>query len=165
MKKAPDYSHVLREVKNILDEYGIVRPPINPVEIARDKGFEIKFVTFSGEYESVSGFYDPSECAIYVNKNESPLRQTFTIAHELAHAILHKDWAESDGYKVLWRDPSRNTTDDPYEKEANVFAANLLVPRDMLSQYYDELSLPDLSKLFVVSVPVIRNRLAREYGI
>ena len=117
---------------------------------------------FSGESEGVSGFYDPDEHAIYVNKHEYPLRQSFTIAHELGHALLHREWARTGNYSVLMRD---NGTDhgEPHEKEANSFAANLLVPRELLDKYR-HLSEGDLSKLFAVSVPVIRNRLAFEYG-
>jgi len=164
VRKIPDYQFVRGEVSSILNEYGLEEPPINPVSIARDKGLDVKFVKFSGEYEGVSGFYDPEESAIYVNKDEYPLRQTFTIAHELAHALLHKEWAGTDEYRVFWRDLSRNS-DDPHEKEANAFAAGLLVPRRMLDRYFRRLSEADLSRLFAVSVPVIKNRLAFEYGI
>jgi Zn-dependent peptidase ImmA (M78 family) len=162
-RRIPDYRLVKNEVASILDEYGLDRPPINPLSIARDKGLDVKFVKFAGEYEGVSGFFDPEENAIYVNKDEPPLRQTFTIAHELAHALLHREWAGSEEYKVFWRDMSRNS-DDPHEKEANAFAANLLVPRKMLDEYFRDLTEADLSRLFAVSVPVISNRLAFEYG-
>lgn len=164
MRSIPDYRLVKRKARELLEEFGVEHPPINPVSIAREQGLEVKFVSFSGDFSQVSGFYDPAEEAIYVNKNESPLRQTFTIAHELGHALLHKEWSDSDDYKVFWRDPERNN-DDPHEKEANVFAANLLVPRVLLDQYYRRLSESDLSKLFAVSVPAIKNRLAFEYGL
>jgi Zn-dependent peptidase ImmA (M78 family) len=99
-----------------------------------------------------------------VNGEEFALRQTFTIAHELGHKILHEEWAKSADYKILYRDQLLND-DDPHEKEANAFAAHLLVPRAMLDLYWDKLSLTELSKLFAVSVPVIKNRLSIEYGI
>lgn len=164
MRRLPDYRLVKRMARELLEETGVDHPPINPVSMARQQGFDVKFVSFSGDFAQVSGFYDPDEEAIYVNKNESPLRQTFTIAHELGHALLHKDWAGSDDYKVFWRDPDRNN-DDPHEKEANAFAAHLLVPRSLLDHYYQRLNEADLSKLFAVSVPAIKNRLAFEYGL
>lgn len=164
MRKIPDYRLVKRRARDLLDDAGVDHPPVNPISMAHQQGLDVKFVSFSGDFSQVSGFYDPDEKAIYVNKNESPLRQTFTIAHELGHALLHKDWAGSDEYKVFWRDPDRNN-DDPHEKEANAFAAHLLVPRSLLDQYYQRLSESDLSKLFAVSVPAIKNRLAFEYGL
>ncbi|WP_113384945.1 ImmA/IrrE family metallo-endopeptidase [Rhizobium mayense] len=164
MRMIPDYRLVKRKARELLEEAGVEHPPVNPISMAREHGLNVKFVSFSGDFAQVSGFYDPDEEAIYINKNESPLRQTFTIAHELGHALLHKEWAASDGYKVFWRDPERNN-DDPHEKEANAFAAHLLVPRNLLDQYYRNLSESDLSKLFAVSVPAIKNRLAFEYGL
>jgi Zn-dependent peptidase ImmA (M78 family) len=160
----PDYRKVKRVVADILEEYGFEHPPVNPVSIARDKGIDINFARFGGNFGDVSGFYDPSENAIYVNEQDPPLRQTFTIAHELAHALLHAEWASGDNYKVFRRDTPENP-DDPREKEANAFAAHLLVPRHMLDQYYADLPASDLSKLFAVSVLTIKNRLEFEYGL
>jgi Zn-dependent peptidase ImmA (M78 family) len=163
-RHAPDYKLVGREASALLAKYGYESPPVNPVEIARQEGIEVKFVTFTGDYEGASGFYEPEEHAIYVNKDEWPLRQTFTIAHELGHAVMHKAWSASEAYKILWRDDSRNDKADPHEKEANGFAARLLVPRFMLDRYYT-LDVAILSQIFAVSVPTIKNRLAFEYGV
>ena len=57
------------------------------------------------------------------------------------------------------------SSDDPHEKEANAFAANLLVPRFMLDQYWKMMPVEQLSQLFAISVPVMKNRLAFEYGV
>ncbi|MFN3279234.1 MAG: ImmA/IrrE family metallo-endopeptidase [Paracoccus hibiscisoli] len=149
-------------VRELAKKYDIRNPPVDPVQLARAEGVDVKFVSFTGEYSGVSGFYDPNDHAIYVNKDEYPLRQTFTVAHELAHALLHKEWASSPEYRVFWRDESRNDK-GAHEKEANSFAAHLLVPRQLLDKYSD-LDTREMSKLFAVSVPVINNRLAFEYG-
>lgn len=50
------------------------------------------------------------------------------------------------------------------EQEADVFAAHLLVPKFLLDRYYKIASIDDLSQLFVVSMPVIKNRIQFEYG-
>jgi Zn-dependent peptidase ImmA (M78 family) len=146
----------------ILDSFSIVSPPVNPVEIARKLGIKVLFANFGGDAsKEVSGFYDFEENTIYVNKEEYPLRQTFTIAHEIGHKQLHAEWVKSSDYKVLLRS---DTNKDSIEKEADSFAANLLVPRFMLDKYYER-SVTELSILFAVSVPVIKNRLSFEYGI
>ena len=159
----PRYRVVARRARDLLEEYGYDNPPVNPVAIARDQGFSVKFVTFTGKFVNASGYYDPLEERITVNRDDAPQRQTFTIAHELGHALLHEDWAETEKYKIQWRDPSRNDNDNPYEKEANAFAANLLVPRKMLDEFRD-LSDAQLSKLFAVSTQVVRFRRSNEYG-
>ncbi|WP_374545405.1 ImmA/IrrE family metallo-endopeptidase [Rhodoblastus sp.] len=160
----PDYVKVKREVARILEEFAITEPPVDPVRIARMLGVTVYFVTFEQSKQNISGFFDCDERAIFVNKDEYPLRQTFTIAHELGHKVLHEAWAKSSDYRVLLRD-SNYQADEPHEKEANAFAAHLLVPRFMLDKYYKRLNLEQLSTLFAVSVPMIKNRLAFEYGI
>ena len=164
MLQRPDYRRVKQVVRGIIAEFDLKDPPVNPVKIARDKGVRVVLVEFSGDADQISGFFDCEENAIYVNKREFPLRQTFTVAHELGHALLHKDWAASEDYKILLRDSDYNG-DDAYEKEANAFAAHLLVPRFLLDQYWQSNSIESLSRLFAVSVPMIKNRLAFEYGV
>lgn len=164
-RRLPDYSRVKSTAKSLLKKYCIEMPPVNPVEIARAEGLGVTFVKFTGDFEGASGFFDPDLNAIFVNKDEYPLRQTFTIAHELGHAVLHLDWARTDDYKIFWRDPKFGSPNDPHEKEANAFAANLLVPRNLLSMFYKSHSVEELSRLFAVSVPTIKHRISTEYGI
>lgn len=163
-EQRPDYAKVLREVNQIHRDFAISAPPVNPVSIARELGIKVLFARFKQAYDNVSGFFDCSENAIYVNAEEYPLRQTFTVAHELGHSILHKEWAASNEYKMLLRDGDYDG-DDFHEKEANAFAAHLLVPRFLLDDFFEDYSVSELSKLFAVSVPVIKNRLSFEYGI
>jgi IrrE N-terminal-like domain len=163
-RKVPDYGLVSREAKALLTKHGVSSPPINPLILAKAEGIDVKFVNFTSPWDKASGFFDPQENAIYVNKEDFPLRQTFTIAHELAHAKLHQDWVKSDEYKIFWRDEENNTQNDPYEKEANAFAARVLMPRELMNLYL-HLDAATISQIFAVSVPAVKNRLAFEYGI
>lgn len=160
----PNYRRVMDEASGVLKRFSVIHPPVDPVDIARKLGVSVNFVQFSGENNDISGFYDCEDNTIYVNEDEYPLRQTFTVAHELGHHLLHVEWAKSENYKVLLRDGAR-IEKDIYEKEADAFAAHLLVPRALLDQYWQSFSVSDLSDIFAVSVPVIRNRLGFEYGI
>ncbi len=149
---------------DLLENAGVCEPPVDPVSIAADLGVQVYFVEFQGESnDRISGFYDCEDNIIMVNKNEFPLRQTFTVAHELGHKMLHEEWAKSDHYKVLLRDPSLRES-NPMEQEANFFAANLLMPKFMMDEYY-QLPPHELSQLFAVSVPAVKARLQRLYGI
>jgi Zn-dependent peptidase ImmA (M78 family) len=160
----PDYKRAECEARKLLQEAGFSEPPVDPVLIAKSLGVKVSFVVFNGDSDrNVSGFYDCESDEIVVNKHEWPLRQTFTVAHELGHKVLHEEWARSDNYRVLLRDPS-NLDRDPIEQEANAFAANLLMPRDMMDRYYT-LPVETLSTLFAVSVPAVRTRLSFLYGI
>jgi Zn-dependent peptidase ImmA (M78 family) len=92
-----------------------------------------------------------------MNRHEFPLRQTFTVAHELGHKVLHEEWANSEDYKVLLRTPN-SQFQDFREQEANAFAAELLMPKFMMDQYTD-LNVDQLSTLFAVSLPAVKHRL------
>ncbi len=158
-----DYKKAKDAALSILREFEVTAPPVNPVEICRNKGINVHFVKFQPAYANISGFYDCVDDSISINEEEYPLRQTFTIAHELGHRILHKEWAESNNYEMMMRGhPESNNC---YEQEANEFAGQLLVPRFLLDPYVDQLTKTDLSKLFAVSVPTISVRLSKEYGI
>lgn len=159
----PNYRKAEREAIILLNRAGVFEPPVNPVDIARDLSVKVNFVTFTGESEGVSGLYNPAENAIYVNEDEAGVRQTFTIAHELGHKVLHDDWARSEAYKVLWRDP-RKQGKDRFEQEANTFAANLLMPRQMIARYR-EYPPSVIAKIFAVSEDAVRYRLQNLYGI
>ena len=159
----PDFKRAQSEALRILSDFGYDQPPIDPVRIANDMGIKVRFAKFSQEYSEVSGFFDADENTIFVNSDEFPRRQTFTVGHELGHNVLHLDWARSKNYRVLLRDDTEQQK-DAIEREANVFAAHLLAPRSLLLKYHKIATIQELSDLFMVSAPVIKNRLAFEFG-
>ena len=104
--------------------------------------------------DRISGLYDFEDSCIFVNKKIPNNRKPFTIAHELAHALLHEQYAESENYSAM---PRNNThTDKPdEEREADVFAACLLVPKAMLRTYKNYASINELARMFGVSDDVV----------
>lgn len=137
----------------------ISSPPIPVYEIAESNGVNVVFVDFGDHAESVSGLCDFSAARIYVNKDDSPERQAFTMAHELGHWVLHREdfLANPDSYPVLPRFNHPNRS-DPMEKEANKFAACLLVPKRMLSPVRSAPAAA-LAKSFAVSRTMMEFRL------
>ncbi len=94
--------------------------------------------------EEVSGFLyrkPRGEAAIIgVNNNQSANRQRFTIAHELGHYLLHSgDGVHVDeDFKIKRRDSRSSEGVDLEEIEANLFAAEILIPEHLLAQDLDE---------------------------
>jgi len=160
----PDFKRAQDEALKLLASFGYDEPPVDPVRIANDLGVSVVFAKFAEADAAVSGFYDPAEDGIYVNSDEYPRRQTFTVAHELGHRMLHLEWAKSNDYKVLRRDDTERYK-DPKEIEADTFAAHLLVPKSLLRRYYKIATVQQMSDLFLVSAPVIKNRLKYEFGV
>lgn len=118
-----------------------------------------------GEGEGVSGiFYNHPRLGycILVNTRTTPGRQTFTLAHEFAHALFHY---QERGLVSRTRDPDRK------ERLADDFAAHFLAPaeklRILVEQNRDgaELSPFDVIRLqryFRVSYATLLNRLRNE---
>ncbi len=158
----PDYRKAEREANRLLREAGVFQPPVNPVQIAQNLELNVEFVAFSGESAEVSGLFDFDSRTIMVNREDPGNRQTFTIAHELGHSVMHGEWAKTAAYRVLWRD-LRKQAKDRYEMEANAFAGCLLMPRDLMDRY-KSLPVASLADLFAVSQDAIRARLSILYG-
>ncbi|GJD76167.1 ImmA/IrrE family metallo-endopeptidase [Methylobacterium goesingense] len=95
--------------------------------------------------------------AISVNMADHPNRQRFTLAHEIAHYILHRDLIESElTDNTLYRSELSGT----YEAQANRLAADILMPipllRSLRKQYPTTSA---LAKQFKVSEEAMRIRL------
>ncbi|ASY64645.1 hypothetical protein SJ05684_c32230 [Sinorhizobium sojae CCBAU 05684] len=102
--------------------------------------------------------YDFQTKTIYINREIPPNRKTFTIAHELGHAILHEDYVKSMNYEAMPR--SNYHASKPVEEvEADVFAACLLVPKSMLGLYKNFADPNELAEMFAVSPDVVVHQL------
>lgn len=158
--RTADYGRAVREAACVLRENSVTQPPVLPKELAEAYGIVVKFVRLPPNRRDVMGWMDFKSFTIFVNLDDAPNRQTFTIAHELGHYRLHAEEIEREPktYKVLLRRPM-GAAKDPLEQEANAFAANLLVPKDFLLPFANIASVYELSRLFIVSEEVIRYRL------
>ena len=152
--------NAIKAAENIINNYDITEPPVLAKEIAEAYGLSIIYVDFvkiNPQYNKISGFIDAETNKLYVNAAEHPKRQNFTIAHELGHFLLGH--LNSNEYNVLYR--NNEFSDSPLEREANCFAANLLVPEKLLKKAikdYPFITDYQLGNLFGVSEAVIKNR-------
>ena len=118
----------------------------NPVKIAKMNKILIKTVDFAEQ----SGAYLEMmrQPVIYVAKRLDPVMKSIVIAHELGHHFLHKKEAAADWgfreFKIF------DMTLNNMEYEANLFAAELLLPDDEIKEYiyrgYDVAKIASLMK-------------------
>jgi len=157
----PDYQKTRQRVDEVLKENFVLSPPVRIEDIAANYGLTLVEADLA---DDIAGFIDQTKKKIYVNKNDSDTRQAFTIAHELGHWLLHRTQLNSDPdkYAVLYRKPLGGSNGDPVEKEANFFAAHLLVPKSLLEKYKDE-DPNTIAKIFGVSPEVVGYRMKNEY--
>lgn len=114
----------------------------------------------SGYIERTDGTYK-----IVVNSNHARTRQRFTAAHELGHYVFHRDLlGEGVGDNRAYRTEGTrlaNANIRPlHERQANSFAANVLMPRHRLTNV-DGQPTAALAQMFEVSQEAMRIRLGR----
>lgn len=101
----------------------------NPFDIARDRGIGVLYEpmkTTFGFYVRYRRFQN-----IILNDDLSEGMQRFVCAHELGHSILHADLnvPKLTRYTMFSR--------DKFERQANTFAVELLLPDALLHEYED----------------------------
>jgi len=153
----PRYKLAKNEAEKIIEKY--TSPPIPVLEVAENNGVDVVFTGFGVHKDKVAGFCDFKNAKLYIN-NEDPInRKTFTMAHELGHWILHRELflSDPDSYKILPRFQKIDSHNN-LEVEANTFAANLLVPKELLLPVKDAPSAV-LAGIFNVSRAMMEIRL------
>lgn len=132
--------HIRALVERLLANQGISEPPIRVVDVARSLGVRVRKEPADSE---LSGFLlrdaRSRTAVIGVNSLHHPNRQNFTAAHELGHFLLHEgERVHIDRsaltYQVNLRTEASSQGTDREEVEANVFAAELLMPAQMLAR-------------------------------
>ncbi|WP_170288224.1 ImmA/IrrE family metallo-endopeptidase [Marilutibacter maris] len=133
----------------------LLRTPVDVYSVAEFLGLEVQEEVMDDE---LSGYIEPrkSGWVIGVNSYHHPNRQRFTVAHEIAHFLLHKPKERHLDVTFARRSGGRNKM----EAEADSFAANLLMPesevRDLISG--GETSLDRIAGRFGVSVMAAKYR-------
>lgn len=101
---------------------------------------------------------------ILLNSGDVFERQRFTIAHEIAHYIFEMQQSNEN---VIIETRSYKNSDLVKEIRADKFAAELLMPKELILKEYDSLIFPTISEIarkFEVSKPAMRIRL-KELGL
>jgi Zn-dependent peptidase ImmA (M78 family) len=116
------------KAEHILNESGLRTIPVPVEEIAKHFNLHIG----KGASSNFSGLLVRKDGAalIAINSTEHPRRQRFTIAHEIGHFFLHPN---KDAF-VDYRSNAVGTRRTPKEREADIFAASLLMPRQELTK-------------------------------
>jgi len=142
------------------------KPPVPVITLAKDLGLRV-FITNPDEWPpSLSGLIkrDGDSFRIIVNGDHHEHRRRFTIAHEIAHFILHKDKI-GDGITddVLYRSGLSNAV----ESEANRWAAKILMPDNLVNAEFETgvNDIRDLAKTLNVSPSAMSIRIGVPYEV
>ena len=143
--------------------------PVNVEGLAKKLGISINYEPFK---EDLSGVLvkEKKRTVIGVNSSHPKTRQRFTIAHELGHFALKHDGELFIDKTVMKRDGRSSQAIDPQEIEANSFAAEILMPSELLLKSVEKLLdgktgysaedlISDLADEFEVSTQAMEYRL------
>jgi Zn-dependent peptidase ImmA (M78 family) len=149
-----------RTASDVLEAHWDGSLPVEPIAIAKAMGIEVSATgPFDGSNVNESGHYmnRNGRPLITYNWADAPVRQRFTIAHEIGHHV-HGDLDAPRDTSEQFSARSR----DPREIAANRFAAAMLMPAALVKHMVLEQRVTDLSKLaktFGVSTAAMEFRL------
>ena len=167
-------SEVKRKAEEFCEQNSIDSYPVEIVRICKENGLKV-----FEEYlqPDISGLIvvDEKEWSKYetnqfivVNLMELATRRRFTIAHELAHFVLHRNGNQLYVHRDMTNEGSFKNS---IEQEADYFAANLLMPENLIQEKINMLKeevrgkIPEIALVreiaynFAVSEAVARVRL------
>lgn len=168
---------------------------INPIDIVREEiGFAVderrdvnieRIISKMGIalnkkanlHDDISGQISKRPNGLYeisINKNDGYFRRRFTMAHECGHYVFHKALIgngvdDNKAYRSAPYGEFRNEQiTQKHETEANQFAANVLMPGELIDAIKSDLGINDsispseleeLSRRLKVSQPALKIRL------
>ena len=121
---------------NLLNRHNYIDDMVDIANIVRQQNYNV----FIDDLDSnISGYVDHDNKEVVLNKNETPERRRFTLAHELGHIILN-----ANDNSIQHRDNIMNSQLDIYandnnEVEANYFAGCILMPRNVFIREFNKI--------------------------
>lgn len=159
-------SRISPENKAIIERH-LASYPVRLGQLAAELGVAIKVATMrTGISGQVSR--EGNDYVIRVNRNEARERQRFTIGHELAHFLLHRDIIDSSPEGITDTVLYRSGAPERIEYEANRLAADLVMPMQIVEQALEhefggvvtEATIESLAARFEVSKAAMEIRLS-----
>lgn len=162
-------TQIERRAQQILKKFGIKEPPVPIKQVAQELGLNIEPAALGNEVSGILVIQGDKGIIGY-NRAHAEVRQRFTIAHELAHYLLHRGERPifiDRKYAVYLRSGKSSTGEDLQEIQANQMAAALLMPsrqiraavRDTVFDLGDEEGIRELAEHFAVSTQAMSFRL------
>lgn len=155
-------SQAKREIRRLFLSVGITKPPVDLKRIANKLKAEIVPQHFPRDMGiSAILLKEGDHKVIAVNESHIKTRQRFSIAHEIGHLVLHANNAfltveKGIEDKHLFRRLD-DTPPDAIEREANQFAAELLMPEEWIRE--------DFVDLYNKDEEDIAGKLAKKYEV
>jgi Zn-dependent peptidase ImmA (M78 family) len=157
---------VEQRAQNVLDEHGMLKPPIRVDRLAEKLSYNVIYQRLAGDVSGTVILDQDETITIGINSFHSHVRQRFSIAHEIGHAQLHVSSAKDTRFvdppaRVLFRDGTASLGEDPQEIQANQFAAALLMPQHLVS----EIGQTMIDRNPKIAIDDLVNKLAERFDV
>lgn len=164
--------------QEVLRRAGALAAPVDLDKVAASLGVRVHEEALEDEVSGVL-IVKGNERHVLVNKAHHTNRKRFSVAHECGHLCLHDDGGTDrifidhkirvyqrvgEASATVYKQPG-SMTDMHQEREANLFAASLLMPAPLVMQaalerdMWDEVDVAALARTFAVSEQAMSIRL------
>ena len=124
-----------QKLKRVNDYIAVQELPIEVTPLANQLGIRVYRAPWpdeiSGKIQKDESRGGDSGFAIFVNESHPSVRRRFTIAHEIAHYVLHE---RQIGDGVFDDAMYRSGLPHAEEVQANALAADILMPRNLVRE-------------------------------
>jgi len=142
---------ILRSLHRFYRDYD-PNPRKKAEQIAHDQNLEVHAQSLEDDISSMIVALGDDLCVV-LNSDHPQTRQTFSLAHELCHVLVHHGWHPP----IYSRYSLRHLT---AERQANSFAAQLLMPAPLMEDLVDEdLTAYQIAERLGLSVEAVTYRL------
>lgn len=169
-------NQIIEKAEGLLQENNIDSPPVPVRRIAKSLDARVIFSPLDNELSGMI-YVKGRTPIIGINSLHHPNRQRFTIAHECGHLALHKGLIGKKihvdkRFPMLMRDSLSAAGISEIEIEANLFAAEILMPKHLLTEVLnnepfdidEEETVNSLARSFRVSPAAMRFRLGNLFA-
>ncbi|HSD08858.1 ImmA/IrrE family metallo-endopeptidase [Flavobacterium sp.] len=143
------YKHIEEKAEEVLKNENFHTPGFDIFKLIKKLNIEVVPKQFN---DDISGFLaiNNGKVVISYNVNEGLERRRFTVAHELGHFFLHSKSQPlfvDKPPKIMYRNNASSTGEVLKEREANAFAAAILMPQSLIISEIDKLIENDASEI------------------
>ncbi|HDQ4123537.1 MULTISPECIES: ImmA/IrrE family metallo-endopeptidase [Pseudomonas] len=161
-----DENIAVARARKLLKDAGITTVPVDVEALASFLDIRVAR-TEMAEGEAGCTVVRRGKTCIWVNQDDSPLRQRFTILHEIAHHVL--ELKSNHEEKVPAAELEHFTGRPPEEVLCDIFAAECLVPWGVIQPLAEEKDftlehLAELAEQFQASRSCVASRFAQASG-
>jgi Zn-dependent peptidase ImmA (M78 family) len=126
-------------------------PPVKVMDLATEAGFTV----YGVDFKELNAFMSPEEKIIYVQMSDTDQQKRFSIAYELALWYNYNEEILKNDLLTKFIRKSALEPRNVMETICYQFAADILIPDDLLSRYKTDNSISKLAELFHVEVSVV----------